>query len=107
MDKKIISFASDFGLIDGSVGIVKGVIKRIDPEVKIIDISDKIARDFIGNHDDIMKHLFKEANTWVDISLWQTKWDEIYRESHQSGRKGYQLDRLINFLSGFSKEISK
>ena len=25
MDKKIISFASDFGLSDGSVGIVKGV----------------------------------------------------------------------------------
>ena len=35
---KIISFASDFGLDDGSVGIVKGVINRIDPEIKINDI---------------------------------------------------------------------
>jgi len=29
--KKIISFATDFGLEDGSVGVVKGVINRIDP----------------------------------------------------------------------------
>ena len=39
---KIISFASDFGLDDGSVGIVKGVINRIDPEIKINDISHGI-----------------------------------------------------------------
>ena len=32
---KIISFASDFGLEDGSVGVVKGVINRIDPELII------------------------------------------------------------------------
>ena len=37
--KKIISFASDFGLEDGSVGVVKGVINRIDPELRINDIS--------------------------------------------------------------------
>ena len=49
MDKKIISFASDFGLIDGSVGIVKGVIKRIDPEVKIIDISHDIEPHNVGS----------------------------------------------------------
>ncbi len=42
MDKKIISFASDFGLSDGSVGIVKGVINRIDSEIKVIDISHDI-----------------------------------------------------------------
>ena len=36
---KIISFASDFGLEDGSVGVVKGVINRIDPELRINDIS--------------------------------------------------------------------
>mgnify|MGYP001158091046 FL=1 len=39
---KIISFASDFGLSDGSVGIVKGVINRIDPDIKINDISHGI-----------------------------------------------------------------
>ena len=42
MNKKVISFASDFGLGDGSVGIVKGVINRIDSEIKIIDISHGI-----------------------------------------------------------------
>jgi S-adenosylmethionine hydrolase len=36
---KIISFASDFGLKDGSVGVVKGVISRIDHELQVNDIS--------------------------------------------------------------------
>ena len=40
--KQIISFASDFGLEDGSVGVVKGVITRVDPELKINDISHGI-----------------------------------------------------------------
>ena len=40
--KKVISFASDFGLEDGSVGICKGVISRIDPELQIIDMSHDI-----------------------------------------------------------------
>ncbi len=39
---KIISFASDFGLSDGSVGVVKGVINRIDSDINIIDISHGI-----------------------------------------------------------------
>ncbi len=40
--KKIISFASDFGLEDGSVGVVKGVINRIDEDLKVVDISHGI-----------------------------------------------------------------
>ena len=36
--KKIISFASDFGLEDGSVGVVKGVINRIDEDLSLIHI---------------------------------------------------------------------
>ena len=39
---KIISFASDFGISDGSVGIVKGVISRIDPTINVNDISHGI-----------------------------------------------------------------
>ena len=42
MTKKIISFASDFGLQDGSVGVVKGVISRIDEELVVNDISHQI-----------------------------------------------------------------
>ena len=37
--KKIISFASDFGLEDGSVGVVKGVINRIDEDLKVTLVS--------------------------------------------------------------------
>lgn len=40
--KNIISFASDFGISDGSVGVVKGVINRIDPDLRINDISHDI-----------------------------------------------------------------
>ena len=40
--KQIISFASDFGLNDGSVGVVKGVISRIDESIKVNDISHGI-----------------------------------------------------------------
>ena len=39
---KVISFASDFGLNDGSVGVVKGVISRIDESIKVNDISHGI-----------------------------------------------------------------
>ena len=49
MEKKIISFASDFGLEDGSVGIVKGVINRVDPELTINDISHGIPPQDIRN----------------------------------------------------------
>ena len=49
MDKKIISFASDFGLSDGSVGIVKGVISRIDSDIKVIDISHDIEPHNVGS----------------------------------------------------------
>ena len=41
--KQIISFASDFGLNDGSVGVVKGVISRIDESIKVNDISHGIS----------------------------------------------------------------
>ena len=40
--KHIISFASDFGLTDGSVGVVRGVINRVDTDLKINDISHQI-----------------------------------------------------------------
>ncbi len=40
--KHTISFASDFGLTDGSVGVVRGVINRVDEDLKINDISHQI-----------------------------------------------------------------
>jgi len=38
----VITLITDFGLQDGYVGVVKGVITKINPSVKIIDISNNI-----------------------------------------------------------------
>ncbi|HDP69745.1 MAG TPA: hypothetical protein ENN38_02925 [Actinobacteria bacterium] len=40
--RKFITFTSDFGLEDGWVGVCKGVILNISPDVKIVDISHHI-----------------------------------------------------------------
>ena len=39
-----ISFLSDFGHADEFVGVVHGVVARIDPEIKVIDIVHEIPR---------------------------------------------------------------
>ena len=38
----ILTITTDFGLIDGYVGVMKGVIWGIAPEVKIVDITHNI-----------------------------------------------------------------
>ena len=38
----VITLITDFGLQDGYVGVMKGVITKINPSVKIIDISNNI-----------------------------------------------------------------
>lgn len=40
--RPIITLITDFGLQDGYVGVIKGVIAKVDPSVKIIDISNNI-----------------------------------------------------------------
>lgn len=40
---KIITLLTDFGLKDAYVGIMKGVILSIDPDVRIVDISHEVA----------------------------------------------------------------
>ncbi|MCK4726244.1 MAG: SAM-dependent chlorinase/fluorinase [Anaerolineales bacterium] len=40
---KIVSLLTDFGLRDGYVGVMKGVIWRIAPEIQIADISHNIS----------------------------------------------------------------
>lgn len=40
----IITLLTDFGLQDGYVGIMKGVIKNINPEVDLIDLTHNIPR---------------------------------------------------------------
>jgi S-adenosylmethionine hydrolase len=45
---KIITLLTDFGLKDAYVGIMKGVIFSIDPDVRIVDISHGVAAQDIG-----------------------------------------------------------
>ncbi|MBE0429056.1 MAG: SAM-dependent chlorinase/fluorinase [Thermoleophilia bacterium] len=46
-ERKFITFLSDFGYIDDFVGTCHGVIKKIAPEVEIIDITHEIQRHHI------------------------------------------------------------
>ncbi len=39
----LITFLTDFGLKDGNVGVMKGVIMKIAPQARIIDISHQIS----------------------------------------------------------------
>lgn len=42
MRKPIITLTTDFGTKDGYVGAVKGVIKRVNPEAEVLDITHQI-----------------------------------------------------------------
>jgi hypothetical protein len=42
MGKPIITLTTDFGTKDGYVGAVKGVIKRINPEAEVVDVTHQI-----------------------------------------------------------------
>ena len=42
MGKPIITLTTDFGTRDGYVGAVKGVIKRINPEAELVDITHQV-----------------------------------------------------------------
>lgn len=42
MGKPIITLTTDFGTKDGYVGAVKGVIKRINPEAEVVDVTHEV-----------------------------------------------------------------
>jgi S-adenosylmethionine hydrolase len=42
MNRPIITLTTDFGTQDGYVGAVKGVIKRINPQAEIVDVTHEI-----------------------------------------------------------------
>lgn len=49
MNKKIITLLTDFGTKDGYVGAVKGVIKRINPQAEIVDVTHDVdSYDVLG-----------------------------------------------------------
>ena len=41
---RVITLLTDFGLRDPYVGVMKGVIKRINPDVEIIDLSHEVPK---------------------------------------------------------------
>ncbi len=49
MKKKIITLLTDFGTRDGYIGAVKGVIKRINPQAEIVDVTHEVeSYDVLG-----------------------------------------------------------
>ena len=58
---KVISFASDFGLNDGSVGVVKGVISRIDESIKVNDYKSVVEPNI-----EFTSKLLEEGETRAD-----------------------------------------
>jgi S-adenosylmethionine hydrolase len=49
MKTKIITLLTDFGTKDGYVGAVKGVIKRINPQAEIVDVTHEVdSYDVLG-----------------------------------------------------------
>lgn len=49
MGKPIITLTTDFGTKDGYVGAVKGVIKRINPDAEVVDVTHQIGSfDILG-----------------------------------------------------------
>ena len=49
MGKPIITLTTDFGTRDGYAGAVKGVIKRIDPDAEVVDVTHQIGPfDILG-----------------------------------------------------------
>jgi aminoglycoside 6'-N-acetyltransferase I len=82
----IITLTTAFGLKDGNVGVMKGVIWRIFPEVQISDLS----------------HLIELAENWAhQQGLWEMASDcflnnEVSLRAHLA--LGYEEgDRLVHF----------
>ena len=51
----MIALITDFGTTDHFIGVVKGVIKKINPETEIIDICHHVSPQSITNSQFILK----------------------------------------------------
>ena len=82
----VISLTTDFGLKDGNVGVMKGVIWRICPEVQISDLS----------------HLIEPAKRWASKQELQEMASDCMLDIEVSLKAHLALgydegDRLIHF----------
>lgn len=59
MDKRIISLITDFGMRDGYVGVMKGVIAGINSDASVIDISHQVAPQDISAAAAILKDSYR------------------------------------------------
>lgn len=70
MTKRVITLTTDFGLKDAFVGIMKGVILKINPEAKIVDLSHEIGPQDIKEAAFILDnayHYFPHQTTHVVV----------------------------------------
>ncbi|MDY6856314.1 MAG: SAM-dependent chlorinase/fluorinase [Thermodesulfobacteriota bacterium] len=58
MRRSIITFITDFGTKDGYVGVMKGVILKINPDVRFIDISHEISAQDILEASFVLKNSY-------------------------------------------------
>lgn len=59
MDRGVISLITDFGTRDGYAGVIKGVILKINPQVRLVDITHEVSPQDIFEAGFILKNSFK------------------------------------------------
>ena len=59
MDKRVVTLITDFGMRDGYVGVMKGVISGINPDASVIDISHQVAPQDISEAAAILKDSYR------------------------------------------------
>lgn len=62
---RVIALLTDFGLSDNFVGVTKGVIARINPQAKCIDITHEVVRHDIFQAALILKASYKYFPKWT------------------------------------------
>jgi len=59
MDRGVISLITDFGTRDGYVGAMKGVILKINPQVRLVDITHEVSPQDIFEAGFILKNSYR------------------------------------------------
>lgn len=59
MDRGVITLITDFGIRDGYVGAMKGVILKINPQVRLVDITHEVSPQDIFEAGFILKNSYR------------------------------------------------
>jgi S-adenosylmethionine hydrolase len=90
---KIISLLTDFGTRDGYVGVMKGVLSTLAPEVRFIDISHEISPQDVASARFLLKHSF----SWFPPG---TVHLAVVDPGVGSGRRGLAIEVRGHFFVG-------